>query len=143
MHNFIADFRKGGDFFKSYWVKWSRNQVAFFHVRTAKGAESNIFTYKLPAWQLFLNKPRKRQIPKLSLANCAFTWAGLASSAIVTFISVLHEKGQPGAAICIERLEAMRMSSVLPAVLFLAWFIRQAAWQAWLLGKFPHRIPAS
>ena len=32
----------------------------------------------------------------------------------------------------------MRMSSVLPAVLFLTWFIRQAARQAWLLG-----IPAN
>ena len=43
------------------------------------------------------------------------TWTGLASSAEVTFIPVLLEKGQPGAAIFIERLEAMRMSSVLPA----------------------------
>ena len=29
------------------------------------------------------------------------TWTGLASSAEVTFIPVLHEKGQPGAAIFI------------------------------------------
>jgi len=48
----------------------------------------------------------------------------------VIFIPLLHEKGQPGAAIFVWRLEAMRMSSVLPAVLFLAWFIRQAAQQA-------------
>ena len=53
-HNFIADFRKGGDFLKFYWAKWSRKQVAFFHVRTLKGAESNIFTYKPRSWQLFL-----------------------------------------------------------------------------------------
>ena len=31
----------------------------------------------------------------------------------------------------------MRMNSVLPAVLILAWFIRRAARQAWLLEKFP------
>ena len=37
MHNFIADFRKGGDLLKSYWAKWSREQVAFFNVRTVKG----------------------------------------------------------------------------------------------------------
>ena len=42
------------------------------------------------------------------------TWAELA------FIPVLYEKSQPGAAIFIERLEATRISSVLPAVLFLA-----------------------
>ena len=47
------------------------------------------------------------------------TWTGLASSAEVTFIiPVLHEKGHPGVAIFIERLEAMRMSSVLPATSF-------------------------
>ena len=34
-------------------------------------------------------------------------------------------------------LEAVCMSSVLPADLFLAWFIRRAARQAWLHGKFP------
>ena len=42
---------------------------------------------------------------------------------------LLHEPGQPGAAIFIWRLEAARMSSVLPAVLFLAFFICQAARQ--------------
>ena len=46
MHNFIAYFRKGGDFLKSYWAKWPRKQVAFFHGGTVKGAESNIFTCK-------------------------------------------------------------------------------------------------
>ena len=46
MHNFIAYFRKGRDFLKSYWAKWPRQQVAFFHGRTVKGAESNIFTYE-------------------------------------------------------------------------------------------------
>ena len=40
--------------------------------------------------------------------------AGLARSAEVTLILVLHGPGQPGAAIFI---------SVLPAVLCLAWFI--------------------
>ena len=45
----------------------------------------------------------------------------------MTFIPVLHEKDQTRATIFIERLEAMRMSSVLPAVPPLAWFIRRAA----------------
>ena len=50
---FIADVGKGGDFLKSYWAKWSRKRVAFYDVRTVKGAKSNIFTGKLHAWQLF------------------------------------------------------------------------------------------
>ena len=37
----------------------------------------------------------------------------------------------------------MRMNRVLPAVLFLAWLIRRAARQAWLLEKFPPAIPAN
>ena len=52
-------------------------------------------------------------------------WAGLAIPAEVTFIPVIHEKGQTGAVIFIQRFEAIRMSSVLPAVLSLAWFIRR------------------
>ena len=51
---FIVDVRKGGDFLKSYWAKWSRKRVGFYHVRTVKGAKSNIFKGKLRAWQLFL-----------------------------------------------------------------------------------------
>ena len=46
LYNFIAYFRKGGDFLKSYWAKWPRKQAAFFHCQTIKGAESNIFTCK-------------------------------------------------------------------------------------------------
>ena len=46
MHNVIAFFQKGVDFLKSYWVKWPRKQVAFFHGQTVKGAESNIFSCK-------------------------------------------------------------------------------------------------
>ena len=37
----------------------------------------------------------------------------------------------------------MRMNRVLPAVLFLAWLIRRAARQAWLLEKFPPAISAN
>ena len=80
MHNFIAYFRKGGDFLKSYWAKWPRKQVAFFHNRTVKGAESNIFKCKPQSIQnssvnkikscSLIHEPRKRQIPKLSRANC-------------------------------------------------------------------------
>ena len=43
----------------------------------------------------------------------------------------------------LERLDAMSMSSVLPAVLFLAWLIRRADRQAWLIEEFPPRISAS
>ena len=46
MHNCIASFWIGGDFLKSYWAKWPHKQVAFFHGRTVKTAESNIFTCK-------------------------------------------------------------------------------------------------
>ena len=54
-HNFITDVRKGGDFLKSYWAKWSRKQekvvsVKFFHARAVKMAKSNIFTCKLHVW---------------------------------------------------------------------------------------------
>ena len=52
----------------------------------------------------------------------------LASSAEeVTLVSVLHGPDQPGAAIFIERLQAMRMSSMISAALFLAWFICRVA----------------
>ena len=80
-------------------------------------------------------------LDKTTHSERLITWVGLGwfvaldSSAKVTFIPVLHEKGQ--------QLEAMRTSSVLAAVLFLTWFIRRAAWQARLLGKFPPRVPGS
>ena len=38
--------RKRGDFLKTYWAKWLRKQGAFFHGRTVKGVESNIFKCK-------------------------------------------------------------------------------------------------
>ena len=41
MHNLIANVRKGGEFLKYYWAKWTRKQVAFFHVWTVKVAKSN------------------------------------------------------------------------------------------------------
>ena len=44
LHNFIAYFQKGGDFSKSYWAKWPRKLVSFFHCETVK--ESNMFMYK-------------------------------------------------------------------------------------------------
>ena len=50
--------------------------------------------------------------------------AGLASSAAgVTFIPVLHERGEPRVTIFIWRLDAICMSSVLFVVLFLTWLI--------------------
>ena len=80
MHNFFADFRKGGDFLKSYWAKWSRKQVAFFLFWTVKGAESNISHMQTPFVTVIfktlgqiksyslIHEPQKRQIPKLSRA---------------------------------------------------------------------------
>ena len=76
-HNFIADFRKGGDFLKSYWEKWSREQVAFFHDQTIKGTESNIFTCKPRSWQLFLDhKIKSYSHTRATKAgnSKAFTW---------------------------------------------------------------------
>ena len=52
-------------------------------------------------------------------------WLG--NSAEVSLIQVLHEPVQPGATIFIWRLEAVSMSSLFPADLFLAWFIHRAA----------------
>ena len=52
-------------------------------------------------------------------------WLG--NSAEVSLIPVLHEPVQPGATIFIWRLEAVCMSSLFPADLFLAWFIHRAA----------------
>ena len=62
-------------FSKSYWTKWPRKLVAFFHGRTVK--ESNIFMYKprssfktLGLIRLSRILSQKWQIPKLSCANC-------------------------------------------------------------------------
>ena len=143
MHNFIAYVRKEGDFLKSY---WENNNLLWFFM--------NFFTCKLLAWQLlfktlvgWLDRVDFSYTWTTKTANSkAFTcklcynathsrglntWAGLDSSAKVTFIPVLHEKCQPGVASFIYRLEAVCM--------FLGWFILRAAWQAWLLGKIPAR----
>ena len=55
----------------------------------------------------------------------AFELASFAEE--VTLVPVLHGPDQPGAAIFIQRLQAMRMSSMISAVLFLTWFICRAA----------------
>ena len=105
MHNFIAYFRKGSDFLKSYWAKWRRKQVAFFHGRTVKVILSHRRIAKAANSKAFSCKLRDNTTHSKGL----ITWAG----------------------------EAMRISSVLPAVLFLAWFNRRAAQQARLLmGDF-------
>ena len=70
MHNFIAYFRKGGDFLKPYSAKWPRKQIAFFHGRTVKEAESNIFTCKPYSIVFSHTRTTKTAIPKLSRANC-------------------------------------------------------------------------
>ena len=68
MHNFIADFWKGGDILKSYWAKWPLKQVAFFHNRTVKVAESNIFTCKPRS--IFKTHWLSRLSSILSYTNC-------------------------------------------------------------------------
>ena len=127
MHNFIAYFRKGGDFLKPFWAKWPRKQVAFFHGRTVKEAESNIFTCKPCSIFKTLGLIRLSRI--LSHTN--------------------HENGNSKAFTCKLRdntthnkvlitwaWKAMPMNSVLPVFLFFAWLIPLAARQGWLLGSF-------
>ena len=136
MHNFIAYFRKGRDFLKSYWAKWPRKQVASFHGRTVKGEESNIFTCK-PRSIVF-------KIFGLIKLNRFLSYTNHESGKFQSF----YEQNCVTIQLTVrawshEQGEAMFMRSVLPAVLFLAWFIRRAARQPWLLGKFPPVIPAS
>ena len=69
MHNFIAYFWKGGNFLESNRAKWPRKQ-AFFHCRTVKGTESNNFKCKGRSMYSLIREQWKRQIPKLSRANC-------------------------------------------------------------------------
>ena len=133
MHNFIAYFWKGGDFLKSYWGKWPRKQVVFCHGWTVIGAESNIFTCKLRSIFKSLRLITLSHIP-------SYTSHKAANSKVFTCQlrdSTNHSKG------LITSRKAMHMNSVLPAVMFLAWFIRWAAPQAWLPGKFPLGILAS
>ena len=79
------------DFFY-FWSCGSENRE-FFHTRTTKAANSKAFACKLRDYTT-----HSRDLVR---------WAGLArfvgpaSSAEVTFIPVLHEKGLPGAAIFI------------------------------------------
>ena len=128
MHNFNEYFRKGGDFLNSYWAKWARKQVAFFHGRTVKGAESNIFTCK------------QRSIFKTFIFSHTLTTKGANSKAFTCKLrdNTTHSKG-----LITWAGETKRMNIVLPAILFLARFIPRVARQAWLLGKCPPGIPAS
>ena len=64
-----AYFQKG-DFLKSYWAKWPRKQVAFFHGRTVKGAESKIFTCKPRSIFESFRLTRLRPCPHVSV----FIW---------------------------------------------------------------------
>ena len=53
MNNFIADFRKGGDFLnlidQNDLVNKLHPACAFFHFRIVKGTKSNMFTCQLRA----------------------------------------------------------------------------------------------
>ena len=69
MDTFIAYFWKGGNFLESNRAKWPRKQ-AFFHCRTVKGTESNNFKCKGRSMYSLIHEQWKRQIPKLSRANC-------------------------------------------------------------------------
>ena len=77
VHNFIADFQKGGDFLKSYWAKWSRKQVAFFHIQSVKGGKAQplqvqtaFVIFKTLGLIRLSHEPQKWKIPKLSCVNC-------------------------------------------------------------------------
>ena len=132
MQNFIVYFRKGGDFLKSYWAKLPRKQVAFFHGWIVKEAESNIFTCKPRSIFKTLGLIRLGRIPSYMRTK----WANSEALTCKLRDNTTHSKG-----LITWGGEAMRMNIVLPAVLFLTWFIRQAARQAWLLGKFPPGMP--
>ena len=132
------------------------NRVQHLHEQTAFVTIifKTLLLIRLTRILSYTSQARKQQIPKLSPVQTAddntthtkdlITWVGLASSAKVTFIPLFYEKGQPGGTIfIIQRLDTLRLSSVLPAVLFLAGFVRRTARQAWLLGKFPPEIPVS
>ena len=133
MHIFIRYFRKGGDFLKSYWAKWPRKQVAFFNGRTVKGTESNIFTCKPRSIFKTLGLIRLSRILSYKTKAANFK----------AFTCKLRDNTTHSKGLITWAGEAIRMRSVLPAVLFLSWFIRRAARQPWLLGKFPPVIPAS
>ena len=128
--NFITDFRKGGDFLKSYWARWSRKQVAIFHVRSLKGAESNICTCKPRSWELFLDSrvnqikwyslilTQNRQILKLSLAN------GVTKQ--VTVRAWWHEPGWLALPRWLLSWYYMKRASPEPLFLYRDW--KQCAW---------------
>ena len=126
--------RKRGDFLKTYWAKWLRKQGAFFHGRTVKGVESNIF--KCKPRSIFKTLGLIRLSGILSYTNHE-------SGKFQNFQGNLRDNTTPRKGLITGAGEAMGMNSVLPAVLFLAWFIRWAGRQAWLLGNFPPGIPAS
>ena len=137
MHNFIAYFRKGGDLLKSYWAKWPCKQVVFFHGRTVKRAEFNIFTCKPRSIFKTLRLIRLSRI--LSYANHKngkFQWFHVQTSCVKIQLTVRACTHHPG------KQYAWTMCYLLH-VLFLARFIRRAAWQAWLLAKLPPGISAS
>ena len=84
-HNSIADVVKPRWFLKIVWENFLVNNLRFFYVRIVKGPKSNIFTWKLCAWVIFIilftgllcdnsnsltYEPRKGQIPTLSRVNC-------------------------------------------------------------------------
>ena len=84
MHNFIAYFRKGGDFLKSYWAKWPRKEVTFFQGKNRKrGRVQHLTCEPLSIFKTFglvrlsrilsytnQHEPRIRQVPKLSRVSC-------------------------------------------------------------------------
>ena len=144
--NFIADFRKGGDFLKPSWAKWSRKQVAIFHVRTLIHTRNLITKKKFlrlenspPPSYNFSNGPsltRKRQILKLSRTNRVRKQ--------LTVRAWSHEPGW----LALPRwlLSWYYMKRASPEPLFLCRDWKQCAWVAcyplscFLLGSFS-RLP--
>jgi len=128
MHNFTGYCQKEGDFLKYYRANWPCKQVAFFHGWTVKGAESNTFTCK------------PRSILK-TLGLIRSHTRTMKAANFKAFMCKLRDKATDSKGIITSVTEAMRMNSVLPAVLFLAMLNRLAARQAWLLRKIPPSIP--
>ena len=104
-------------------LEWTR---IFFWKQREKVAFSNEygFLWTGPKSHSLIHEPRKRQIPKLSRAKLLDNTTN--SKGLITWAR-----------------KAMRINSVLSAVLFLAWFIPWAARQAWLLLKLPPGNPTS
>ena len=118
IHDFVADVRKVGDFLSKMTSKTScilsrsnrkRGKVLHLHMQTACGTVFFLILalIRLSCILLYTNHWSSKFQFSRELRNGTthseglITWAGLASSAVMTFIPELHELGQPWASIFI------------------------------------------